>query len=141
VPLEGNIPDTAPIPFVSQAGMFAYPIPSPMQTLPSGEQAYEIAYLQAIFPTQSETSRYRLVVMDRDGSNRRILFPGEGAPGLDPQQPLWAPQPAGGSDLDPTGQGYWLAVIYQGNLWLIHSKTGEARQLTGDGLIDRMDWK
>jgi len=135
--LEGG----APIPFVSQVGMFAYPIPSPVQTLPSGEQAYELAYLQAIFPTQSDTSRYRLVVMDRDGSNRRVLFPAEGAPGLDPQQPLWGPQPAGGNDLDPKGQGYWLAVIYQGNLWLVHSQTGEVRQLTGDGLIDRMDWK
>jgi hypothetical protein len=137
VSLEGGVP----IPFVTETGMFAYPIPSPAQTRPSGEQAYEIAYLQASFPTQSDTSPYRLMVMDRDGSNRRELFPAEGAPGLDPQQPLWAPQPSGGNDLDPAGQGYWLAVSYQGNLWLVQSKTGEIRQLTGDGLIDRMDWK
>jgi hypothetical protein len=127
--------------------MFAYPIPSPMVTLPSGETAYEIAYLQAIFPTQSDTSRYRLVVMDRDGSNRRVLFPTEGTPGLDPQQPLWAPTPASeaplaeGTALPSAGEGHWLAVIHQGNLWLIHSHTGEARQLTGDGLVDRVDWR
>ncbi len=147
VPLEGSVSQegsvslTPPIPFVTETGMFAYPIPSPLLTLPSGELAYELAYLQAIFPTQSDTSRYRLVVMDRDGSNRRVLFPAEGASGLDPQQPLWSPQPAGGNDLDPSGQGYWITVIYQGNLWLVQSKTGEIRQLTGDGLIDRMDWK
>lgn len=130
------------IPLVPQTGMFAYPTPSPVQTLPSGEQAYEIAYLQAIFPTQSDASRYRLVVMDRDGSNRRVLFPEEGAPGLDPQQPVWAPQPSAGNG-NPAGAGigYWIAVIYQGNLWLVHSQTGEARQLTGDGLIDRVDWR
>lgn len=137
ISLEGG----TPIAMVTQTGMFAYPTPSPLQTLPSGEQAYEIAYLQASFPTQSDTSPYRLTVMDRDGSNRRELFPAEGAPGLEPQQPLWAPQPSGGNDLDPAGQGYWIAVIYQGNLWLVQSKTGEIRQLTGDGLIDRMDWK
>lgn len=137
IPLEGGVT----LPFVTETGMFAYPIPSPLLTLPSGEQAYEIAYLQASFPNQSDSSPYRLMVMDRDGSNRRELFPAEGAPGLDPQQPLWAPQPSGGNDLDPAGQGYWLAVIYQGNLWLVQSKTGEIRQLTGDGLMDRMDWK
>jgi len=137
VPLENNVPGAIPI--VPQSGMFTYPIPSPVQTLPSGEQAYEIAYLQAIFPTQSDTSRYRLVVMDRDGSNRRVLFPTEGAPGLEPQQVLWAPQPTGEEQTNPTG--YWLAVIYQGNLWLVHSQTGEHRQLTGDGLVDRMDWR
>ena len=141
VPLENNTPSAIPIPLVSQSGMFTYPIPSPVQALPSGEQAYEIAYLQAIFPTQSDTSRYRLVVMDRDGSNRRVLFPAEGAPGLEPQQALWAPQPAGGDETNPSRDGYWLAVIYQGNLWLVHSHTGESRQLTGDGLIDRMDWR
>ena len=140
-PLEGSPVQTAPIPFVTQTGMFAYPVPSPAQTLPSGEQAYEIAYLQAIFPAQSDTSRYRLVVMDRDGSNRRVLFPADGAAGLDPQQPLWAPPPAGETDPLPNGGGYWLAVIYQGNLWLVHSQTGETRQLTGDGLVDRMDWR
>lgn len=135
--LEGG----APLPFVPQTGMFAYPVASPLRGLSSGEQAYDLAFLQAIFPNQSDSSRYRLVVMDRDGSNQRVLFPAEGAPGLDPQQLLWSPQPSGGNDLDPSGQGYWLAFLYQGNLWLVQSKTGELRQLTGDGLIDRMDWK
>jgi hypothetical protein len=31
--------------------------------------------------------------------------------------------------------------MYQGNLWLIDAVTGTAQQVTGDGLIVRMDWK
>jgi hypothetical protein len=34
----------------------------------------------------------------------------------------------------------YIAYIYQGNLWLIDPDTGEAQQLTGDGLIAAIDW-
>jgi len=71
------------ITLVPQSGMFAYPVPSPIQLYPSGENSYQVAYLQAMFPDQSETSPYRLVVMDRDGSNPKVVFPPEGEPGLD----------------------------------------------------------
>lgn len=119
---------------VPQAGMFALPAASPIMT--NGEEhAYEIAYLQAIFPDQSETSRYRLVVMDRDGSNRRSLFPSADLPGLEPQTPVWAP------DAVPGQVGQFISVIYQGNLWLIDTGSGQARQVTGDGLVSRVDWK
>ncbi len=117
-----------------QAGMFAYPSSSPVQQN-GQEKAYEIAYLQSIFPDQSETSRYRLVVMDRDGSNRRVLFPSADAPGLDPQTPVWAPGPIQGQ------VGSFVAVVYQGNLWLIDSGSGQAYQITGDGLTTRIDWQ
>ena len=119
---------------VPQVGMFAYPSPSPIQELPSGETSYQIAYLQAIFPAQSETSRYRLVVMDRDGSNRRTLFPEEGA-GLEPQTVAWSPEPLDGRS------GYALAVLYQDNLWLVDASSGAAWQITGDGLTSRVDWR
>ena len=62
--------------------MFAYVSVSSVQPS-SRERPYEVAYLQAIFPEQSETSRYRVVVMDRDGSNRRTIFPANDAPGLE----------------------------------------------------------
>jgi hypothetical protein len=94
-----------------------------------------VAYLQAIFPDQSATSRYRLVVIDRDGSNGRVLFPAADLPGLDPQLPVWAP------DAIPGQVGDYLCVVYQGNLWLIDSGSGEARQITGDGLTTEVDWK
>jgi hypothetical protein len=120
---------------VPGVGMFAYPVPSPQEELPSGEHSAEIAYLQALFPSQSETSRYRLMVMDRDGSNRRALFPAEGSGGLEAQKVVWSPEPLE----DP--QTHALAVIYDNNLWLVDSAGGEAWQITGDGLTSRVDWK
>ena len=118
------------ITMVRQAGMFAYPAASPMLE----SKAYKVAFLQAIFPEQSDSKRYRLVVMDRDGSNRTTVFPPDDRQGLDPQQVAWSP-----ATFD--NEHFWLAVNYQGNLWLVDSETGEAQQVTGDGLISRIDWK
>jgi resuscitation-promoting factor RpfB len=124
-PSSGTKIDLAP-----QTGMFAYPEASPM--LQNGH--YYIAYLQSIFPEQSDTSRYHLVVMDRDGSNRKVLFPPDGSVGLDPQSVVWAPGQVQDSPL-------WIAVIYQDNLWLVDPVTGNAQQVTGDSSISRIDWK
>ncbi len=126
---------------VSQTGMFAYPSASPLQVRDGGKD-YQIAFLQALFPDQSETSRYRLVVMDRDGSNRKPIFPAEDKVGMEPQQNwgAWSPAPlpdAAGS----SGQDYALAVIYQGNLWIVNVNTGAAEQITGDGLTTRILWR
>lgn len=129
-----SLANEATVNITKQVGMFAYPSSSPVQ--PNGqEKAYQIAYLQAIFPDQSETSRYRLVVMDRDGSNRRVLFPSADSPGLDPQTPVWAPGAIQGQT------GAFVAVLYQGNLWLIDSGSGQSYQITGDGLTTRIDWQ
>jgi len=126
--------NNAGVEIADQTGMFAYPSPSPLQAS-SRERQYQIAYLQAIFPEQSETSRYRLVVMDRDGSNRQTIFPANDAPGLEPQTPAWAPGTIEGQ------AGYFTAVVYQGNLWLVDTGNGQAFQVTGDGLVTRIDWK
>ena len=119
---------------VEQTGMFAYPSSSALHR-GVREKEYQIAYLQAIFPAQSETSRYRVWVMDRDGSNRRPVFPANDAPGLDPQTPVWAPEAINGQS------GDFIAVIYQGNLWLVDSGNGQAYQVTGDGLVTKIDWE
>jgi len=117
-----------------QTGMFAYPSASALHESEE-ERAYQVAYLQAVFPEQSETSRYRVVIMDRDGSNQRIIFPPSDTPGLEPQIPVWAPEPLEGQNAD------FLALAYQGNLWLVDSGSGQAFQVTGDGLITQIDWK
>jgi hypothetical protein len=122
------------VPIAQQTGMFAYPSVSSLQSS-TRERPYQVAYLQAIFPSQSETSRYRVVVMDRDGSNRRTIFPPDDAPGLEPQTLAWAP------DVIEGQSGDFLALIYQGNLWLLDSGNGQAYQVTGDGLVTRIDWK
>ena len=129
-----SVQNKASVPVVEQTGMFAYPSVSGLQSS-SRERQYQVAYLQAIFPEQSETSRYRIMVMDRDGSNRRKIFPAEDAPGLEPQTPMWAPGAIEGQS------GDFLAVVYQGNLWLVDSGNGEPYQVTGDGLVTRIDWK
>ncbi|MBE0695368.1 MAG: G5 domain-containing protein [Anaerolineaceae bacterium] len=125
-----------------QAGMFAYPVPSPQWQ--GGN--YLVAYLQSSFPEQSDSKRYRLVVMDRDGSNRKVIFPAADRQGLDPQRVSWSPQPfeeAGASSAALTSNSShpWLAVIYQGNLWLVDAQTGDPQQVTGDGLVTHIDWK
>jgi hypothetical protein len=126
--------NSAGVEIADQTGMFAYPSASPIQAS-TRERQYQVAYLQAIFPEQSETSRYRLVVMDRDGSNRRTIFPANDAPGLEPQTAAWAPGAIEGQ------AGYFVAVVYQGNLWLVDSGNGQAFQVTGDGLATRIDWR
>lgn len=141
IPLEGG----APLHLVSDVGMFSYPEPSPIvvTSIQSGltitgtnvENTYQIAFLQAVFPAQSDTSPYKLMIMDRDGSNRRTIFPQEGTPGLDPQRVVWSP-PGENNQGDLS-----IAVIYQGNIWLIDPRNGQAQQITGDGLTVRIDWK
>ncbi|MGB5846253.1 MAG: G5 domain-containing protein [Anaerolineales bacterium] len=127
--------DGDPLVLMPEVGMFSYPVPSPLSELASGELAHQVAYLQARFPYQSETSRYDLVVMDRDSSNKERLFPPEGAEGLQPQEIVWS-----SGKLDESGF-YAIGLIYQNNLWIVDSVTGEAWQITGDGLTSRIDWK
>lgn len=125
----------APLPLVNQTGMFAQPVTSPLQPRPEDPGAYQVAYLQAISPRQSDTSRYQLALMDRDGSNRRVLFPQEGAPGLEPQRVFWSPAPMPGKD------SHAIAFLYQGDLWMVDTLSGEVQQVTGDGLVTRLDWR
>ncbi len=73
--------------------------------------------------------------MDRDGSNQRNLYPTQGEPGLEPQQVVWSPGPGGGED------DYYLSVIMDGDIWLINATSGEAHQVTGDGLTSRVSWR
>jgi len=141
LPLTGG----SPVNLVDDVGMFAYPAPSPIQwknnfmTTNSGlyldQSAFSVAYLQAIFPDQSESSGYRLSIMDRDGSNQRPLFPEEGAVGLIPQHVLWSP-----GAMNSEGN-YAIALIYNGNIWLVDTASGIALQVTGDGLTTQVDWR
>lgn len=117
------------ISLVSQSGMFSYPAVSPI----FDNNQVMLAFLQSIFPDRSDTSRYKLMIMDRDASNQQVVFPPEGSPGLDPQTPVWSPA---SSKAKP-----WIAFIYQGNLWIYDTDKGIARQITGDGSITRIAWK
>jgi len=71
------------------------------------------------------------VVADRDGSNARVVFPGAERPGL-------RPDPEDGIAWSPSARQ--IALIYQGNLWVIDVKTGQAYQITSDGQASRPRW-
>lgn len=124
------VPGNQPIRIVKNSGLFSYPVPSNM-----GEHnQYFVAYLSSILSDQSETSRYDLRVMDRDGSNQKKLFPGEGIQGLNPQLLTWSP---GSQTLESSSLGF----IAQGNIMLVSTSTGAITQLTGDGSVSKIDWK
>ena len=135
----------SPLVLAENVGMFAYPIPSPVEEKPgfttsitgetTSENAYSLAYLQANSPETSESSEYRLYTMDRDGSNQIALFPEPGAKGLEPQRISWSPTTLG------NGGDYAIAVIYNGNIWIVDAGNGIAQQITGDGLTTRIDWR
>lgn len=122
---SGSLMDLLP-----QVGMFAFPVASPSQ---SDRQA-SLALLQSVFPEQSQTSRYRMTLIDQDGSNARSIYPPEGSAGIDPQRVVWSPRRS-------TSGAFWIAYINQGNICLINPDNNEVQQITGDGLISRLDWK
>jgi hypothetical protein len=116
------------LPLAEKTGMFAYPTSSPTTLLHNGEIEYRLAFLQAISPLESDTSNYRLTVMDRDGSNLRSIFPPVGESGLEPQPVVWSP----GADQ--------IAVIYRGDLWIVDIVSELGQRITAEGLTLTMDW-
>jgi resuscitation-promoting factor RpfB len=112
----------------ANTGMFSYPSVSKLDA----QNRYRVAFLTASFPEQSSTSRYELRVMDRDGSNMKKLYPGEGIQGLDPQQVVWAP---------PSNSNSVIAFIAQGNMLFVDPTSGNIQQITGDGSISKIDWE
>lgn len=118
---------------ISGAGMWASPRFSPIFTVPDSEfpRGY-VAYLRARVPFESVNGEYDLYVADRDGSNARRLFPPPNAAGLRAQEFA--------ADFNWSPDGRQLAVIYQGNLWVVDVQTGIASQLTLDGGASKPVW-
>lgn len=87
-----------------------------------------LAYGQAQSPRNSQDSRYELFVMDRDGSNKRQLFPLEGFRGLIAPDVAWSPH--GGA----------LLFEYEGNLYAVDLSTDTLSQLTSDGQSSHPRW-
>jgi hypothetical protein len=67
--------------------------------------------------------------MDRDGSNKRHLFPREGELGTArPIVQRWSPD------------GRQIAVLYLGDLYLIDIISGRIERMTGDGQSEQLVW-
>jgi hypothetical protein len=105
----------------SEAGMWAAPAYAP--------EGDHIIFGRARSPYTSYTSGYTLYLMDRDGSDRRPLFPPEEEIGLEYPEVAWGP---GGDQ---------LIVVYQGDLYLILVAGGEVHQLTGEGNVTAVRWR
>jgi Tol biopolymer transport system component len=115
-------------PLVRKTGMFSHLATSPEAETLSGESAYSVAFLQAIQPLESETSDYRLMLMDHDGSNQIRLFPPEGDGGLQPGSITWAPD------------GSRTALIYENNLWIIDPIKLISQPITSESQTTAFDW-
>lgn len=125
---------TAPISFA--AGMWAAPAFSPDTPPPGAEnRSGYLAWWQAREPQNSMSSEYDLMLADRDGSNRRRLFPQARERGLRKSQFgsmardfVWSPD------------GRFIALIYAGNLWLVEVETAAPYQVTFDGKSSNPVW-
>jgi hypothetical protein len=67
--------------------------------------------------------------MDRDGSNRQLLFPADGPPGI-----------RGLPDFDVSPDGRSVIVAYQGDLYWINLNNGRTRRLSADGSLSLPRW-
>lgn len=115
---------------VSSAGMWTSPQFSPKLDEPGRKYEYgALAYLKARDPYNSINGEYDLYVADRDGSNAKKLFPPNGQPGIISQSAIRLTT----QDFTWSPDGRQIALIYQGNLWVIDVATQVAHQLTFDG--------
>ncbi len=120
------------VPLVSRAGMWAAPQYSPLvNTDPA--QGY-IAYLKARAPIDSLSSEYDLIVADRDGSNARVVFPDKDKPGLRPLDADF------GGEIAWSPDGRQVALIYQGNVWIVDVTSGRANQVTVSNNAHHVRW-
>ena len=121
---------------VPNAGIWSAPQFSPMLTPSEGKfpKGY-MAYLRARDSFNTINGEYDLVVADRDGSNERVLFPGDGRPGLTAQESIFQDR-----EFSWSPDGHQIAIIYQGNLWIIDAESGISHQLTLDGGASNPIW-
>ncbi|HJW84263.1 MAG TPA: hypothetical protein VJ754_08155, partial [Anaerolineae bacterium] len=115
------------------AGMWAEPRWSPSSANPL------IALGQIDQSFENSQSRYALWLIDRDGSNRRPVFPPDDRPGLQGRPDLaWSPD---GMRLVITDQARQTPEgAYQGDLYLVDATTGGFQQLTTDGTLRSPRW-
>lgn len=113
---------------VAGSGMWANPRWSPPYTTTQTTIESRIVYGQARYPASSQDSRYDLYLMDRDGSNRHLIFPPPGESGVRVPRVSWSPDAS------------QLAVINNGDVYLVDLTSDRAYQITGDGQCSQPHW-
>ncbi|MBI5032521.1 MAG: G5 domain-containing protein [Chloroflexi bacterium] len=107
-----------------QTGMWAFPAWS----LPDAQGESRVVFGVAIAPSNSEKSRYSLWVMDRDGGNKKQIFPKRDEDALVIAQAAWSPD------------SKQLIVVREGDLWLYDFATSKWSQLTDNGASALPRW-
>ena len=105
-------------------GMWSLPTWSPVDA----RGASRIAFGVSLAPSDSERSRYALQVMDRDGGNKKQIFPQSDEPGLTHAQIAWSPN------------AQQLVAIREGDVWLYDFATNRWAQLTANGAAALPRW-
>jgi resuscitation-promoting factor RpfB len=117
---------------IEQAGIWSNPSFSPFiaaadSMFPKGYMAYMLS--RQPLDSVNENAEYDLYVADRDGSNARRLFPPENQRGIvGRREYVWSPD------------GRQIAIVYQGNLWILDVESGLSRQVTLDGSVSHPVW-
>jgi resuscitation-promoting factor RpfB len=114
---------------LDEAGMWAEPEWSPAAADAADPGESWITYGKARIPRDSQNSRYDLYVMDRDGSNRRKIFPPAGREGLVAPDLSWSPD------------ARRLVIAYEGNLYMIDVAANQWVQVTADGHSGQPRWR
>jgi Tol biopolymer transport system component len=123
-----SVDDTVRVRLTADSGMWANPYCSPAYTTTQTTTESQIVYGQVRYPGSSQDSRYDLYLMDRDGSNRRLVFPPSGESGVSVLQVAWSPD------------ARQLAVIYNRDVYLVDLTDDRVYQLTGDGQCSQPRW-
>lgn len=87
-----------------------------------------IAFGQAVDPLQSVNSRYHIYVVDKDGSNKRQIFPFREELGVQLPELVWSPEAEN------------LLFVYNGNLHMTRRDGGLPKQLSADGRASHPRW-
>ena len=124
-----NLTDGQAAEIKSGTGLFSQPAASPLFE----DGSSYIAYMQTISPLQSESSRYRVMLMDSDGGNAKAVFPLDEEDYVTPQRVIWSPTTVANQS--------WIAIIYKSNIWLVNPFTGIYNQITIDQSVTKMIWK
>ena len=94
-----------------------------------------IAYLQAREPYNSINGEYELVVADRDGSNERVIFPMASQSGIQTSD-----FGLSATDFAWSPDARFIAIIYNGNLWVVDVQSTVSYQVTFDGGSSNPVW-
>jgi hypothetical protein len=94
-----------------------------------------IAYLQAREPYNSVNGEYELVIADRDGSNERVIFPMASQAGIQTSD-----FGLSATDFAWSPDARFIAIVYNGNLWIVDVQSTVSYQVTFDGGSSNPVW-